>query len=268
MATNTKTKKKKTEVIPVAPETPVERVETQQVTQIDTFIGQAIDKGMSVEAIEKFLAMREKLKAEHAREQFVKAMSAFQADCPVIEKTKVVLNKDGRTERYRYAPLDVIVAQVKKILAKHHLSYTIQTKVEDDLLTATATVTHIDGHSDSSSFSIPVSKSDFMTMPQSFASAQTFAKRYAFCNALGILTGDEDTDATDTESKEKTPLDIRSKIMLNLRTLGYETNERKVIEETVRKLTELELVEGNYETINERLEILVLEKNEDNSVSE
>jgi hypothetical protein len=30
---------------------------------------------------------------------------------------------------------------------------------------------------------------------QDYASALTFAKRYAFCNAFGIMTGDADTDA-------------------------------------------------------------------------
>jgi hypothetical protein len=34
-----------------------------------------------------------------------------------------------------------------------------------------------------------------MNEPQRFASALTFAKRYAFCNAFGILTGDEDDNA-------------------------------------------------------------------------
>src|SRR5262249_52436437 len=34
-----------------------------------------------------------------------------------------------------------------------------------------------------------------MSQTQVVAAALTFAKRYAFCNAFGILTGNEDTDA-------------------------------------------------------------------------
>ena len=34
-----------------------------------------------------------------------------------------------------------------------------------------------------------------MSGSQQNAAANTFSKRYALCNALGILTGDEDTDA-------------------------------------------------------------------------
>ena len=47
-----------------------------------------------------------------------------------------------------------------------------------------------------------------MSQTQVEAAALTFAKRYAFCNAFGILTGDEDTDAkratVDQDSKQIT----------------------------------------------------------------
>jgi hypothetical protein len=36
-------------------------------------------------------------------------------------------------------------------------------------------------------------------------SARTFAMRYAFCNAFGILTGDEDTDARKVENGDIKP---------------------------------------------------------------
>ena len=39
-------------------------------------------------------------------------------------------------------------------------------------------------------------KTRIMSQTQVEAAALTFAKRYAFCNAFGILTGDEDTDAS------------------------------------------------------------------------
>ena len=38
-------------------------------------------------------------------------------------------------------------------------------------------------------------KTAMMNAPQQTAATMTYAKRYAFCNAFGIMTGDEDTDA-------------------------------------------------------------------------
>ena len=45
---------------------------------------------------------------------------------------------------------------------------------------------------------MPIDKDGFMNTPQKFASALTYAKRYAFCNAFGILTADEDDDTAKT----------------------------------------------------------------------
>jgi ERF superfamily len=62
-------------------------------------------------------------------------------------------------------------------------------------------VRHINGHSETARFEVPIDKEAYMNSQQQYGSASTFSKRYAFCNAFGILTGDEDTDAnSDTQN--------------------------------------------------------------------
>lgn len=161
----------------------------------EALIAQAIDKGVSIETMERLLAMRRELKAEQAKEAFDQAFSDFQGECPIIKKTKRVMNKDKTSVRYVYAPLDDIVEQVKPYLQKHGLSYTIDIPHEDNWVKSVVTLTHSAGHSQQSSFKVPVDKEAYMNAQQQYASAVTFTKRYAFCNALGILTGDEDDDA-------------------------------------------------------------------------
>jgi len=56
-------------------------------------------------------------------------------------------------------------------------------------------VHHDAGHEEESSFSVPIDTESFMNAPQKVGSARTFAMRYAYCNAFGILTSDEDDDA-------------------------------------------------------------------------
>jgi len=228
----------------------------------DAIIAQAVQAGASVETMERLFALRKEMKAEAAQEAFVRAMARFQAECPVIEKSKKVLNKDGRTVRYQYAPLDAIVTTVRPILAKCGMSYSIDTINDDTGITATCKVTHELGHSDTSSFKVPVDKEGFMTAPQKVASALTFAKRYAFCNALGILTGDEDTDATDV-NKEKKPRDVKAQIVFLLNALGHANKTRTEVAEGVKTLTQLELVDANFDEIRNRLEVLVEERNAD-----
>ena len=228
---------------------------------VETFISQAISQNLPVETMEKLFALREKVKAEIAKEAYVEALSKFQGNCPVIEKTKKVLNKDGRTVRYQYAPIDAIAEQIKKPLVENGLSYRWEVENEDKMIKATAIITHKLGHSEKSSFAVPIDSEGFMTEPQKYASALTFAKRYSLCNALGISTGEEDTDATDVGNKEK-PKSEKAKITFLLRGLGFELKNKEEFEKIIKEKTELELTEKNYGEIVARLEVLFKEKNE------
>jgi hypothetical protein len=162
-------------------------------TSAESLIAKAIERQTPVETMEKLLVMRRELRAEAAKSAFDAALAAFQAECPVIHKSKEIRDKSGKV-RYSYAPIEVIVQQVRPLLQKHGFSYTTDAIVEDGWVTAQCTSTHSAGHSETKQFKVPVDKDAFMSAPQRFASALTFAKRYAFCNAFGILTGDQDDD--------------------------------------------------------------------------
>jgi hypothetical protein len=159
----------------------------------------AIEKQLPVETIERLLAMRRELKAEAAREAYFAALSRFQASYPKIEKRKAVYNKDGKSVRYWYAPLDDIIDTVRETLQSCGFSYTIKPVQESDsYVTSTVIATHEAGHSEESSFTIPIDPEAYMNAPQKVASARTFGLRYAFCNVFGIVTGDQDDDTAQT----------------------------------------------------------------------
>lgn len=155
-------------------------------------ISQAIAAGASVDVIERFLTMRRELKSEAAKEAFERAMSGFQSECPVIIKTV-----PGYGNNYRFAPLDHIISQVKGLLQKYEFNYTITSDVAEGWVKAFCKVTHSAGHFEISEFKTPIdgNQKNLMSTPQRYGAAMTFTKRYAFCNAFGILTADEDIDA-------------------------------------------------------------------------
>jgi hypothetical protein len=232
---------------------------------VDSFITLALSNNAPIETLERLFALHKEVEAEKAKSAYVQALANFQRNCPVIEKKKKVMNKDGQSVRYTFAPLDVIVEQIKEVLGNNGLSYTWTVENKDVAMTANAKVTHIQGHSETSSFTIPIDMDGYMTAPQKYASAQTFAKRYALCNVLGISTGDEDTDAT-TVNNEKVAKSDKAKIMFLLKALGKEIKDKETIVNTIQELTQLEPVDKNYVEIVSRLEVLVKEKNEyDNS---
>ena len=183
--------------------------ETQGLTvmqgQAESLIAKAIDKNVSVETMEKLLAMRRELQEEWAKRRFVEAMSAFQAECPVIEKGKRVdftSKRTGSRTAYSYAPLDAIVRQVKEKIAIYGFSYTIETENTETKIVSVVKVRHVDGHAETTRFEVPIDKDAFMNSQQQYGSASTFSKRYAFCNAFGILTGDEDNDTVSIASDQ------------------------------------------------------------------
>lgn len=172
----------------------------------EALIAQAIDKGLPIDTMERLLAMRRELKAETARESFFAALSEFQSEIPEIPKKKKVHDRNGKL-RYSYAPLDVIIQHVKDHLRTHGFSYTIKTEQEEGSITAFCHLHHVDGHTETTSLTVPIDKDGYMNAPQKVASALTYAKRYAFCDATGIMTSDEDDDAqgaAEPEQKQQT----------------------------------------------------------------
>lgn len=187
--------------------------------EAERLIAQAIDKNVDVATMERLLAMRKELKAEWAKEQFDKAMADFQRDCPVISKNSVA-GSGGYT--YRYADLTHIVSSVRELLAKNGFSYTFDSRKTDKSLVTICHVKHIDGHSETSEFDMTIDASARMNVSQKDGAANSYGKRYAFVNAFGILTGDEDTDAVTTSSG----LDEGSKS--NLRPVTSPVSQRVV----------------------------------------
>ena len=152
-----------------------------------------------IENLERLMALQERWEKNQAKKAFIDSMAKFQSECPMIEKTKKVYEKNDPSKiRYSYAPLESIVEQVKEIISKHGFSYGFDEDKDEQNTKIICTVTHQLGHSEQTTFKIPVGSEQYMTDVQKHGARMTFGKRYAFCNAFGIMTGDEDTDAQNT----------------------------------------------------------------------
>jgi hypothetical protein len=165
---------------------------------VEGLIALAIEHGSAVDALERLLAMRQTLKAEAAREAFFEALSAFQADCPVIEKGKTarIDSRTGASYTYKYAPLEDIMRLVVPVLRRHGLSVRFDAAFEatPPAQVVTCIVNHRDGHAERSEFRAPIDSGARMSVMQQSASALTYGRRYALLNALGIVVGGEDDD--------------------------------------------------------------------------
>lgn len=230
-------------------------------SSVESFIKQAMDTKAPIETLERLIALRGVVKKEMAEEAFVIALADFQEEVPVIEKKKAVMNTGGNSVRYKYAPMEDIVAQIKKAVAENGFSYSWDSKLGEGRMQVTCKLQHRQGHFQTSTIEIPIAEGGFMTEPQKYASAQTYAKRYTLLNVLGISTADEDTDATDVK-KDKVPLSDKAKIIFLLRQLKRPTKTAEEVTKSVMEITELELVEANYKKIIQSLEYAIKENEE------
>lgn len=248
---------------------------------IESLIKDAIKNNTPVETMERLLAMRTQLKNEQAKEEFSKSMSKFQADCPVIKKDKAGGKTNSGVVAYYYAPLESIITQVGHLIQLYGFRYNFQTITGEDKVKVTCIVTHELGHSENSDVEVPLgAKTGVMSAPQVTASALTFAKRYAFCNAFGIMTGDEDNDAQtvrsqsksqvrdiqydDSESQDKPEPTERQRIAYLATELGIPLD--KNMPQAIKELTTLDVVDSNFKEITARLEILVEELKQRNEI--
>lgn len=188
-------------------------------------LAMATKMGADVEKMSKLLDLQERWEANQAKKAFNEAMAGFQGECPVIKKgTAGGQTKAGKIA-YRYATLGAIVDQTRHLLEKHGLSYAIKTEFPDGQVKAICIVKHAAGHTEQSEVVMPLAtRTEIMSAPQQVAATITFAKRYAFVNAFGIMTDADDVDASKIVVE---PLDI-SQYETKLRGAKNEEELKKI----------------------------------------
>jgi thioredoxin-like negative regulator of GroEL len=74
----------------------------QTISTPNDLLAQAIDKGLTVEALEKLVALQERWEAGQARKAFFDAFTTFQSEAPDLRKTKSVsFGKEGGKTEYK-----------------------------------------------------------------------------------------------------------------------------------------------------------------------
>lgn len=157
-------------------------------------IRDGIQSGIPAESMERLMAMRDKELARQAESEFTRAMSEFQSRCPVIEKRKKVERKGGG-KLYSYAPLEDIVSQVKEPEHECGFSHSFNTAPSaSGGVEVTCIIKHVGGHSERTTVYMPHTEGMNTNAAQDAGISITYGKRLSFVSALGIMTGNEDTD--------------------------------------------------------------------------
>ena len=156
------------------------------------------DGNMDVDKLGKVLEMQERWDATQAKKAYVTAMSAFQAVAPKILKQKTGHN-------CKYAGLSDIVSVIAPKLSEHGLSHTWVTEPSDKEVKVTCKITHVLGHSETTSLSAAPDTSGSKNSIQALGSTITYLQRYTLKAVLGLAEEDQDDDGEGANKTDNLP---------------------------------------------------------------
>jgi hypothetical protein len=160
-------------------------------------INQAMEllkSGGDVASLEKMLELQERWEKNEARKAYHEAMTAFKADPPRLIKTKQVTyqTSKGQTD-YKHADLANVVEIINSALSNHGLSASWKTN-QENTISVKCTITHVLGHSESTTLSSPPDSSGGKNSIQAVGSTVTYLQRYTLLALLGLAAHDQDND--------------------------------------------------------------------------
>lgn len=147
----------------------------------------AMQNGADPAYLRELLAVRREWDSDEAKKAFNLAVAEFQRRAPIIAKADLAHNK-------HFARMDRIWREIRPLVTELGLSVTWQiAEMRDGLCHVEGQLRHRDGHGERLVMDIPLpDKVAGQNNAQQAGSASTYARRYALCGALGIVTGDDD----------------------------------------------------------------------------
>jgi len=170
-------------------------VGTIETTTPATLLEIAVTQGADLDKLEKLMALQERWEANEARKAYHVAMAGFKSNPPTITKDKHVSFKTqkGVTE-YDHTTLGHLTSAISAALSVHGLTAAWETGQEDKAITVTCRITHISGHSESTSLTAHPDDSGGKNRIQAVGSTISYLQRYTLMALCGIAAQDQDDD--------------------------------------------------------------------------
>jgi len=160
-------------------------------------IQKAIAGGADLEKLERLLTLQERWEAGEAKKAYHRAMTAFKANPPEIEKDKKVAF--GNT-KYNHASLANVTAKINGALSLHGLSASWIVN-QNGAVSVTCKITHEQGHSEETTLTAPIDVSGSKNAIQAIGSTISYLSRYSLLCITGLATQDMDDDGQAVTEK-------------------------------------------------------------------
>ena len=169
---------------------------------INKIMALAVEKG-DLDKVEKMMELQERFEKNEARKAYVVAMAAFKANPPKIEKdahVKYKLKTGGVTD-YKHATLANVTEKINKVLSENGLSAAWETVQDEKGIAVTCKITHVMGHSESTTLKAASDESGGKNKIQGIGSTVTYLSRYTLLSLTGLATAEMDDDGAGSEAE-------------------------------------------------------------------
>ena len=151
----------------------------------------AVERGASVEQLERRMALQERYEANEAKKEFVAALAKFKENPPeIIKNIRVAF---GNT-KYNHAGLDQASDKIGAALSSVGLSHTWEAQQDGAKIKVTCILTHSRGHSERVSMEGSADTTGSKSANQAIASTVSFFQRYTLLMAVGVAPKNVDDD--------------------------------------------------------------------------
>ena len=159
-------------------------------------IDRASASGASIEQMQQLFDLQLRFEANEARKAYNEAMSNFREECPTINRGRAVEHN-----KTKFAGLAESIETIRPFLSKYGLSHQWKTRQEGANITVECTVTHRQGHSESTSLSASPDKSGGKNDIQAIGSTVSYLERYTLYAILGLSSREMDDDGRGAGGK-------------------------------------------------------------------
>lgn len=194
------------ELVPVAQSGPPQLAPSAEAANDSPFAlaMRAVERGMSLEMVERMLAVQERWEASQARKAYFDAFASFRK-----ESIKVVRNVErtsGPLKGTFYADLFAVVDAITAHLSKYRLSHSWQiTRDEPEWIEVTCSLRHALGYSESVSMGGPPDTADAKNPIQRRASTIKYLERYTLQAITGVAEQNDPDDDDGNGGKGNQP---------------------------------------------------------------
>ena len=178
-------------------------VKNELVESPQNLISLALEQKADITTLERLMDLQERWEKNQAKKLFLDAFANFQSELPEIKKNKNVdyPSKSGGRVKYNYSPLPDIVKQIKQPLKDNGFSFRWEFE-ENGKIKCRCILSHIGGHSESSTMEAEKDTTGNKNDIQSIGSTRTYLQRYTLIGVLGLSTAEDDTDGMKVDKNE------------------------------------------------------------------